>query len=249
MKKFLLSIFAVMLAVFSVQADTKTYTYDFSKNAYWVTTKGGSTTVAAGSSNKLNAFYYKTTGDAFNAGGKGYFNSGYFLWGASGAYIELPTYDGEKIINVTAKSSSGHSTTVNVGIYSGNTSVVSSKTWSIKSSSYSYDIPPEYQGEVLRLQVTNSKNSQIVSITITTETAGSGSGETPEPVDVAEPTFTPASGATFEDDLDVTITAETGLTVYYSTDDKKSYTEGKTVNITEANHKDNQNEQNSYSRI
>ena len=37
MKKFLLSIFAVMLAVFSVQAETKTYTYDFSKNTNWVT--------------------------------------------------------------------------------------------------------------------------------------------------------------------------------------------------------------------
>ena len=181
MKKFLLSIFAVMLAVFSVQAETKTYTYDFSKNTNWVTTKGGSTAVATGSSNKLNAFYDKATGDAFNAGGKGYFNnSGYFLWGASGAYIELPTYAGEKITNVTAESSSGHSTSVTVGIYSGNTSVVSEKTWSTNSSLYSYDIPAEYQSEVLRLQVTNSKNSQVVSITITTETTGEGGGETPE---------------------------------------------------------------------
>ncbi len=182
MKKFLLSIFAVMLAVFSVQAETKTYTYDFSKNTNWVTTKGGSTVVATGSSNKLNAFYDKATGDAFNAGGKGYFNnSGYFLWGTSGAYIELPTYVGEKITNVTATSSSGHSTSVTVGIYSGSTSVVSAKTWSTNSSLYSYDIPAEYQSEVLRLQVTNGKNSQVVSITITTETTDEGSGETPEP--------------------------------------------------------------------
>ena len=190
MKKFLLSIFAVMLAVFSVQAETKTYTYDFSKNTNWVTTKGGSTTVTAGSGNKLNDFYDKATGDLFNAGGKGYFNSGYFLWGTSGAYIELPTYAGEKITNVTAKSSSGHSTSVTVGIYSGSTSVVSAKTWSTKSSLYSYDIPAEYQSEVLRLQVTNSKNSQVVSITITTETTGEGGGETPD-VPVLETLTTP----------------------------------------------------------
>ena len=220
MKKFLLSIFAVMLAVFSVQAETKTYTYDFSKNTNWVTTKGGSTAVATGSTNKLNAFYDKATGDVFNAGGKGYFPSttaGYFLWGASGAYIELPTYAGEKITNVTAKSSSGHSTSVTVGIYSGSTSVVSAKTWSTKSSLYSYDIPAEYQSEVLRLQVTNSKNSQVVSITITTETTGGGGGETPVVETVATPTFNPADGATFEESLPVTISSATeGATIHYT---------------------------------
>ena len=54
-----------------------------------------------------------------------------------------------------------------------------------------------------------------------------------EGVDVAEPTFTPADGETFEESLDVTINAEEGLTVYYSTDNKVSYTEGNNVNITE----------------
>lgn len=231
MKKFLLSIFAVMLAVFSVQAETKTYTYDFSKNTNWVTTKGGSTAVATGSGNKLNAFYDKATGDVFNAGGKGYFNSGYFLWGKSGAYIELPTYSGEKITKVTAKSSSGVSANVTVGVYNGTTSVVKAVKWA-KSTSYDYDIPDAYQSSVLRLQVANSYNAQIVSITITTETIGEGGGETV--VDVAEPTFTPASGTTFEDELDITIVAEDGLTVHCSTDNKESYTVGNAVKIAES---------------
>ena len=225
MKKFLLSIFAVMLAVFSVQAETKTYTYDFSKNTNWVTTKGGSTAVATGSSNKLNAFYDKATGDVFNAGGKGYFvnnTPGYFLWGKTGAYIELPTYAGEKITNVTAKSSSGHSTSVTVGIYSGNALVVSGKTWSTKSASYSYDIPDQYQSEVLRLQVTNDKNSQVVSITITTETTGEGGGGTPD-VPVLETLETPVISPescefNMGGSVDVTISAVDGATIHYTLD-------------------------------
>ena len=56
---------------------------------------------------------------------------------------------------------------------------------------------------------------------------------TEQAVNVAEPTFTPADGATFDESLDVTITAEEGLTVYYSTDNKATYTEGKTLTITE----------------
>ena len=39
---------------------------------------------------------------------------------------------------------------------------------------------------------------------------------TEQAVDVAEPTFTPESGETFDESLEVTITAENGLTVYYS---------------------------------
>ena len=234
MKKFLLSIFAVILAVFSVQAETKTYTYDFSKNTNWVTTKGGSTAVATGSSNTLNDFYDKATGDVFNAGGKGYFpstNAGYFLWGKSGAYIELPTYAGEKITNVTAKSSSGHSTSVTVGIYSGSTSVVSAKTWSTNSSLYSYDIPAEYQSEVLRLQVTNAKNSQVVSITITTVTTGEGGGEE-TPVAPAAPTL-PAA-CSFDDTMTVEITdVAEGATAYYSLNNETDWVEGTSVKITE----------------
>ena len=56
---------------------------------------------------------------------------------------------------------------------------------------------------------------------------------TEQAVNVAEPTFTPADGTTFDESLEVTIEAEEGLTVYYSTDNKETYTEGKTLNIYE----------------
>lgn len=186
--------------------NAETYTYDFSSNSNWVTTSGGSTAVGVGSTNKLNAFYYKNTGECFNAGGKGYFNSGYFLWGKSGAYIEVPTFDGEKITNITAHSSSGHSTSVNVNVFTSNGEIASTEiTWATTSSDYSYDIKDEYQSSVLRLQVTNSKNSQLTKLTITTVAT---SGEVVETV--AKPVISPASGE---------ITADTEISIECATED------------------------------
>lgn len=54
-----------------------------------------------------------------------------------------------------------------------------------------------------------------------------------ENVNVAEPIFTPASGTTFEESLTVTIAVEDGLTAFYSTDNKTTYTEGTTFTIAE----------------
>ena len=212
MKKILLSIFAVLFAFAGVHSqETKTYTYDFSTNTNWVTTKGGSTNVAVGSSNKLGNFYYSTTGDVFNANATGYFNNNYFLWGKSGAYIELPIYQGEKITNVTAKSSSGHSTSVNVGVYSGNNVVVAAKTWSTNSSNYSYDIPEEYQTSTLRLQITNSKNSQIVQLVITTVKS-----EGPLTYDVALPSINVVDESRIDVGTQIVIDPAVGNTITYS---------------------------------
>ena len=178
MKKILLSIFCCMLAVIGLQAETKTYSYDFSKNTNFVTTKGGTTVVGTSSSNKLNDFYYKDSGDKFNAGGTGYFNSGYFIFGKSGAYVELPTYANEKITNITATTSSGGSTSVYVAIYSGETVAVSAVKWSAKSADFSYSIPEEYQSSALKLQVTSSHNAQFTKLVITTESTSGGEEDT-----------------------------------------------------------------------
>lgn len=60
MKKILLSIFAVLFAFAGVQAQTtKTYTYDFSSNANWVTTEGGSTNVGTSFIINLQIFIIK----------------------------------------------------------------------------------------------------------------------------------------------------------------------------------------------
>ena len=205
------------MAVFAVQAQTtKTYTYDFSNSSVWVTTAGGTTNVAIGSSNKLSDFYHKDSGDKFNAGSKGYFNeSGYFLWGKSGAYIELPTFLGEKITNITATSSNYGSTSVKVGVYSASTVVCSAVTWSTKNTDFSYDIPEAYQSSVLRLQINSSHNAQITKLVVTTI-----SGETPIIPTAKKPTFSQETcDFNLGESFAVTISAEEdGATIYYTTD-------------------------------
>ena len=94
---------------------------------------------------------------------------------------------------------------------------------------YSFDFSGSYNR--FKLDVNGANQIRIAKMSVTYTTGGEG-GDTPDPVDVAEPTFTPADGETFEESLDVTINAEDGLTVYYSTDNV-SYTEGNNVNITE----------------
>ena len=214
MKKFLLSIFAVMLAVFSVQAQTtKTYTYDFSSNANWVTTEGGSTNVGTSSSNKLADFYYKGSGDKFNANSAGYFNDGYFLWGKSGKYIELPTYSGEKITKITATSSGSGSTSVQVGVYNGANVVCAAVTWSSKNTDYSYDIPEEYQSSVLRLQIASKHNAQITKLVITTEET------TDAPVyQLSLPTINVENESRINIGTSIVINPAAGNTVAYSVD-------------------------------
>lgn len=170
MKKFLLSLFMVLAISLITKAET--YTFDFSSNEKWTATIGSDKSVESGSDNKLNAFYYTETGHCFNAGGTGYFNSGYFLWGKTGAYIELPTFQGEKITNITAHSSTGHSTNVTVNVYDTNGSEASTGIkWSTKDKDYSYDIAEAFQKSVLRLQVTNKYNCQLTTLTITTKSA------------------------------------------------------------------------------
>ena len=218
MKKFLLSILCCLMAVFAVQAQTtKTHTYDFSQSSVWVTTAGGTTNVAIGSNNKLSAFYHKDSGDKFNAGSKGYFNeSGYFLWGKSGAYIELPTFPGEKITNITATSSNYGSTSVKVGVYSASKAVCTAVTWSTKNTDFSYDIPEAYQSSVLRLQIASSHNAQITKLVVTTIT----NGETPIIPTAKEPTFSQEScDFNLGEHFAVTLSAEEdGATIYYTTD-------------------------------
>ena len=238
MKKFLLSIFCCLMAVFSVQAQsTKEYIYDFSSNSNWVTVAGGTTAVATGSSNKLSDFYHKESGDKFDANGKGYFNAqGYFLWGKSGAYIELPTFSGEKITNITATSSSQGSTSVQVGVYSGSTVVCSPIIWSSKNTDFSYDISEEYQSSVLRLQVSSAHNAQITKLVVTTIATGEG-GDTEDPdtpVVVAPDAPTLPAACNFDDAMTVEITGiAEGATAYYSLNSETDWVEGTSVEITE----------------
>ena len=222
MKKILLSIFAVMLAVFSVQADEYSYTFtskQFSANG---TKTLNNIDWTLGGDGKYWG-YDKTKGQQFGSGSAPYKSLTLSTSDIKGTITKI-------VINTSGASSVNASFTVSVGgtQYGSSTKLTTSATDYTFTGSASGEIKFSYTQ-------TSSKAIYIKSIAVIYESAGSGEGggETPEPVDVAEPTFTPASGTTFEEDLDVTINTEDDLIVYYSTDEEKTYAAGNTVNITE----------------
>lgn len=214
MKKFLLSIFAVMLAVFSVQAEVVTDVLVASKFKATSTTytdfsgvKFDSDAVYAGQS-------AKTTGGAIQLRSKNS-NSGI-----------VTTTSGGKVKSVTIKVESGSNT---LDIYGSNTAYKSAsdlygnnkgtKLGSLKADG-TVTITGDYEYVGVR---SNNGAIYLTSISIVWETVGEGGGETPEPDQPetpeapAAPTLTPSCN--FDGSMNVAITniAE-DATAYYTTD-------------------------------
>ncbi len=204
MKKFLLSIFAVMLAVFSVQAEEVTFE-SASTGTAGVSGTGGEIVLSNDNVKVVLSKAY-SNGTQFRI----YQNCSLTVTGTNATItgVNFTAYD-DKTGAITLKSGGGSIT-----------SSGSERSWEGSSN----EVVLNASAQIRTLSIT-------ITYTITGE--GEGGGETPEPVDVAEPTFTPADGETFEESLDVTIAAEDGLAVYYSTNNKVSYTEGTFLNITE----------------
>ena len=105
--------------------------------------------------------------DSFTGAGPDNFkkNSGYFMMGKSGAYIDFPVYDSavEKIV-VTGNSGASASTKMN--IYVGDVAV-STETEGSKETN-TYEIASGYQaaGTQYRLKVTSNHNAQITKIEV-----------------------------------------------------------------------------------
>ena len=99
------------------------------------------------------------------------------------------------------------------------------KTLTATATNYTFDI----NSEISTIKVDMTKRGYIVSITVNYVTATTP----PDPVDVAEPTFTPGDGTAFDESLEVTINVEDGLTAYYSYEKDGEYAEYSTINITE----------------
>ena len=219
MKKFLLSIFAVMLAVFSVQAQEVTKSVTFSIYP-------AGTQYAANEKHDLgDGLVIYTTECHFTSELRIYSSSthnGYVVSDALPGTITKMTFNaGNKVDNLN--------------IYGSNDGATWTKVGQVNVTSTSYkDYSFTFSGSYTRfkLDVEGANQVRLKSMSVTYER--SEGGETPTPVDVAEPTFTPADGTTFETEtLDVTINVEEGLTAYYSVDNKASYTKGTSLNITE----------------
>ena len=204
MKKFLLSIFAVMLAVFSVQAqevvldfttnnwkfpeskvvDGKTYTYT---NA-----DGYTITVTA----PTNFAYYP--------------NGNYFLFGKSGAVLTLPVFD-FAVSKIEVVGKSGASTSVKEGLYAGDTKLTQF-TGATGTNTFEIPEPNQATGTVYSIKVESNHNAQITKINIYKAAAGV---ET-----VATPIITPET-TTFNEgeSVFVSIATEThDAEIYYTLD-------------------------------
>ena len=68
----------------------------------------------------------------------------------------------------------------------------------------------------LTFQAAATSNVRVDDILVTVKTAGEGAA--PATPTCAKPTFSPADGETFEESIDVEIEAESGTTIYYTTD-------------------------------
>ena len=200
------------MAVFSVQAQNATATLSFADKAqrttYTTSQQVWEQNGITFTNNKSNS----TTNVAdYAAPARFYKNSEIIVECSLGNITQI----------VFTCSSSTYASALGTSI-NGSTVSGSNVTVALDGTSNSYTISSLTGGQV-----------RMDEVAVTYTTTGGEGGETPDPVDVAEPTFTPADGETFEESLDVTINAEDGLTVYYSTDNKVSYTEGNNVNITE----------------
>ena len=209
MKKFLLSIFAVMLAVFSVQAEEATLSF----------------------ADKAQRTSFSTTQQVWEQNGITFTNNKASSTNAVADYAKpVRLYAGSSVVVECANmtkivfdcNSSSYATALKNSIGTTATTSVSSDKVTVTFTE------PCNTFTIAKL----TAQVRLDALTVTCTVVEEGGGDTV--VDVAEPTFTPASGATFEDELNVTIVAEDGLTVHYSTDNKESYTAGNAVKITES---------------
>ena len=212
MKKFLLSIFAVMLAVFSVQAqdvvlDFTTNDWGFpeskvedGKTHTYANADGYAITVVA----PTNFAYYP--------------NGNYFLFGKTGAVLTLPVFD-FAVSKIEIIGRNGASTSVKEGLYAGDTKLTQF-TGAAETNTFEIPVANQAAGIVYSIKVESNHNAQITKIKIYKAAAG---GETPEP-DQPETPAAPAAptltaSCNFDGSMNVAITniAE-DATAYYTTD-------------------------------
>ena len=220
MKKFLLSIFAVMLTMFSVQAEEVSGTITFKTSSSDSNTAASTSNFISGQVANKGGFTLSCTATSNCYTGKSGLKmgssskNGTFTLGLGGTY---------NVKSITVKAVCWKSSeTAKLSVNGAN-----AKTLTTSLANYTFDV----NKEISSIKVDMTKRGYIASITIVYEVAGEDDVEI-----VAAPTFNPASGATFTDNLQVKIsTATDGATIHYTLNDgaEQAGSSPVTVNITE----------------
>ena len=219
MKKFLLSIFCCLMAVFAVQADEYSYTFDskqFSANG----------TVALNDVNWTlegdGGFwgYDATKGQQFGSGNQPYTSLKLSTSGIQGIITKV-------VLNTSGATSIAGTAQITVGGENFGNSITLTKT------ATNYTLEGSASGDVVISYTQTSKKAiYIKSITITYTTNGE-SGETPDaPVAPDAPTLPAACSFDNAMIVEITDVAE-GATAYYSLNNDTDWVEGTSVEITE----------------
>ena len=211
-----------MLAVFSVQAEEVSGTITFKTSSSDSNTAASTSNFISGQVANKGGFTLSCTATSYCYTGKSGLKmsssskNGTFTLGLGGTY-------NVKSITVNAlRWKSSEAATIKV-----NSSSAKSLTDTAK------DYVFEVNSEISQIKLDVTKRVYICSVTIIYEVAGEG-GDVAETV--ATPTFNPASGATFTDNLQVKISTTTeGATIYYTLNggEKQAAPSPVTVDITE----------------
>ena len=220
MKKFLLSIFAVLFAFAGVQAEEVTFVASgASSSATNKVTLSGE--LPSGSSDYVDFSMTKVNNSTSNV------NSGLLRW-YKNDIVNLTPKNGVKITKVVITMGGDSKYKLNVSPNVGSSSISNGVvTWTGETS------------EILKLTA-NEGQVRFSTLVVTYTTAGEGGGENPEPEEPETPVVTPPAVPTltpscsFDDAMTVYITnVAEGATAFYSLNNETDWVEGESVEITE----------------
>lgn len=214
----MLLLLALIVGSTSAWAEGADVTYDFTGSDWSV------------SNGTLTDGTVSFTGAGSSSGGSFKMNSGYFMMGKSGAYINFPTYS-SPVAKIVVTGRTGASGSVVQNIYVGDKAVSDATTGATGTNTY--EIASDYQtaGTQYTLKVTSNHNTQITKIEIYYASGTSDpSVETTVTIDATGITNTNIFTGTAAGSLSATVTAGdnvvSGATVTWSS----SKTEVATIN-------------------